>query len=140
LHGLLKTIIFDQGSQFVTRFWEQLHVSLGAHLIHSLTYHPQTDGQIERVKEILEDILRACVMEHQDSWDKNLPWAELSYNNSYQGSLKMAPFEILYGCRCHTPLNWIEPGEKVIFRPNLIEEAKATVSRIQENLRVTKSR
>jgi hypothetical protein len=140
LHGLLKTIIFDQGSQFVTRFWEQLHVSLGAHLIHSLTYHPQTDGQIERVKEILEDILRACVMEHQDSWDKNLPWAELSYNNSYQGSLKMAPFEILYGCRCHTPLNWIEPGEKVIFRPNLIEEAKATVNRIQENLRVTKSR
>jgi transposase InsO family protein len=140
LHGLLKTIIFDQGSQFVTRFWEQLHVSLGAHLIHSLAYHPQTDGQIERVKEILEDILRACVMEHQDSWDKNLPWAELSYNNSYQGSLKMAPFEILYGCRCHTPLNWIEPGEKVIFRPNLIEEAKATVSRIQENLRVTKSR
>jgi transposase InsO family protein len=140
LHGLLKTIIFDQGSQFVTRFWEQLHVSLGAHLIHSLAYHPQTDGQIERVKEILEDILRACVMEHQDSWDKNLPWAELSYNNSYQGSLKMAPFEILYGCRCHTPLNWIEPGEKVIFRPNLIEEAKATVNRIQENLRVTKSR
>jgi hypothetical protein len=71
------------------------------------------DGQIERVKEILQDMLRACVMEHQGSWDKNLPWAEFSCNNSYQESLKMAPFEVLYGCRCCTPLNGIEPGEKV---------------------------
>jgi hypothetical protein len=78
-------------------------------------------------------------MEHQDSWDKNLPWAEFSYNNSYQESLKMAPFEVLYGCRCRNPLNWIEPGEKMIFGPDLIEEAKATVSHIQDNLRATKS-
>jgi hypothetical protein len=59
-------------------------------------YHPQTDGQTERVNQILEDMLRACVLEHQGSWDQNLPWAEFSYNNSYQESLKMAPFEVLY--------------------------------------------
>jgi transposase InsO family protein len=97
LHGVPKTIISDRGSQFVAHFWEQLHASLGTHLIHSLAYHPQTDGQIERVNQILEDMLRACVMEYQGSWEKNLPWVEFSYNNSYQESMKMAPFEVL--CR-----------------------------------------
>jgi hypothetical protein len=75
-------IISDQGSQFIACFWEQLHVSLRTHLIHSLAYHPQTDGQIEGVNQILEDMLRARVMEYLDSWDKNLPWVEFSYNNN----------------------------------------------------------
>jgi hypothetical protein len=78
-------------------------------------------------------------MEHQGSWDKNLPWAEFLYNNSYHESPKMASFEALYGHRCHTPLNWIKSGEKTIFGPGLIEEAEATVSRIQDNLRAAKS-
>jgi hypothetical protein len=85
-------------------------------------------------------MLRACVMEYQGSWDKNLPWAEFSYNNSYQESLKMIPFEVLYGRRCHTPLNWIESGEKVIFRPDIVEEAETIVRRVQENLKAAKSR
>jgi hypothetical protein len=97
LHGVPKTIIFDRGSQYVTRFWELLHSSLETHLMHSLVYHPQTDGQTERVNQILEDMLRACAMEYQGRWDKNLSWAEFSYNNSYQGSLKMVSFEVLYG-------------------------------------------
>jgi hypothetical protein len=84
-------------------------VSLRTHLIHSLAYHPQMDGQTGRVNRILEDMLRACVMERPGSWDKNLPWTEFSYNNSYQESLKMEPFEVLYGRRCYTLLNWIEP-------------------------------
>jgi hypothetical protein len=139
LHGVLKTIISDRGSQFVACFWEQLHASLKTHLIHSLAYHPQMDGQTERVNQILEDMLRACVLEHQGSWDQNLPWAEFFYNNSYQESLKMTPFEVLYKCRCRTPLNWIELGEKVIFGPVLVEEAEATVRRIQENMKAMKS-
>jgi hypothetical protein len=120
LHGVSKTII-DWGSQFIAHFWEQLYASLRTHLIHSLTYHPHTDSQTERVNQILEDMLRASVMEHQGNSDKNLSWAEFSYNNSYQESVKMAPFEVLYGRRCRTPLNWIEPREKMIFRPDLIE-------------------
>jgi hypothetical protein len=140
LHGVLKTINSSRGSQFVTRFWEQLHVSLGTHLIHSSAYHLQTDGQTEQVNQILEDMLRAYVMEHSGSWDNILPCAEFSYNKSYQESLKMTPFEALYGRRCHTPLNWTGPGEKVVFAPDLVEEAKATVSRIQENLRTARSR
>jgi hypothetical protein len=98
------------------------------------------DGQMEHVNQRLKDMLRACVLEHPGSWDQNLPWAEFSYNNTYQESLKMAPFEVLYGRPCHTPLNWIEPGEKVIFGPDLVEEAEATVRRIQDNLKAVKSR
>jgi hypothetical protein len=97
LHGVLKTIVFDRGSQFVARFWEQLHASLGTHFIHSSAYHLQMDGQTERVNQILEHTLGACVMKYPGSCDKNLSWTEFSYNNSYQESLKMAPFEALYG-------------------------------------------
>jgi hypothetical protein len=98
------------------------------------------DGQIERVNQILEDMLRPCVMEYPDSWDKNLPWAEFSYNNNYQESLKMAPFEALYGRQCYTPLNWIEPGEKAIFGADIVAEAEATIRWIQENLKAVKLR
>jgi hypothetical protein len=97
------------------------------------------DGQTERVNQILEDMLRACVLEHHGSWDQNLHWPEFLYNNTYQERLKMAPFKELYGHRCHTPLNWIEPGEKVIFGPDLIDEAEATIHHIQDNLRAAKS-
>jgi hypothetical protein len=72
LQRVSKKIVFDWGWQFVARFWEQLYASLGTHLIHSLAYHPQTDGQIEKVNKILEDMFRACVMEYPDSWNKNL--------------------------------------------------------------------
>jgi hypothetical protein len=84
-------------------------------------------------------MLRACVLEYQGSWDQNLPLAEFSYNNSYQESLKMTPFEVLYGRQCRTPLNWIEPWEKMVFGPDIIEEAKSIVRRVQENLKVAKS-
>jgi hypothetical protein len=85
-------------------------------------------------------MLRVYVLEHPGSRDHNLSWAEFSYNNSYQESIKTAPFEVLYGHRCRTPLNWIEPGEKVIFGPDLVEEAESIVRRVQENLKVAKSR
>jgi hypothetical protein len=82
--GIPKTIISDRGYIFIARFWEQLHECLGTHLIRSLAYHPQTDGQIERVCQIIEDMLRACVLMDGPKWDKHLPLAEFSYNNSYQ--------------------------------------------------------
>jgi hypothetical protein len=94
-------IISDRGSQFIAC----LHAMLSCYLIHYSAYHPQTDGQTKRVNQILEDMLRACVMEYPDSSDKNLPQGELSYNNSYQESLKMAPFEVLYRRQCRTPVN-----------------------------------
>jgi transposase InsO family protein len=100
LHGVPKTIVSDRGTQFVIRFWEQLHESLGTKLIRSSSYHPQTDGQTERVNQIVEDMLRTSIMHFDKSWDKSLSLAEFSYNNSYQASLKMTPFEALCGRRC----------------------------------------
>jgi hypothetical protein len=79
-------------------------------------------------------------MEYPGSWDKNLSWAEFSYNSSYQESLKMVPFETLYGRQCRTPLNWIELGEKAIFSPDIVVETEATVRGIQENLKGAKLR
>jgi transposase InsO family protein len=99
-HGIPKTIVSDRGTQFVARFWEQLHESLGTKLIRSSSYHPQTDGQTVRVNQIVDDMLRASIMHFDKSWDKCLSLAEFSYNNSYQASLKMAPFEALYGRIC----------------------------------------
>jgi transposase InsO family protein len=68
LHGVPKAIVSDRGPQFVAKFWEALHKSLGTKLLHSLAYHPQTSGQTERVNQILEDMLRACVLEFPQKW------------------------------------------------------------------------
>jgi transposase InsO family protein len=97
LHEIPKTIISDRGTKFVARFWEQLHERLGTKLIRTSIYHPQTDGQTERINQILEDMLRASILNFDKSWDKCLSLSEFSYNNSYQASLKMAPFDALYG-------------------------------------------
>jgi transposase InsO family protein len=135
LHGILKTIVSDCGPQFVSKFREELHKSLGTKLLHSSAYHPQTSGQTERVNQILEDMLRACVLEFPQKWDDCLPLVEFSYNNSYQESIKMAPFEALYGRRCRTPLNWSELGERWFFRHDMVKETKEKVQRIIQNLK-----
>jgi transposase InsO family protein len=106
LHGVPKKIVSDRGSQFTSRFWRSFHENMNTKLNFSTAYHPQTDGQTERTNQVLEDMLRACALQHGGSWDKSLPYAEFSYNNSYQTSLKMSPFEALYGRKCRTPLCW----------------------------------
>jgi hypothetical protein len=135
LHGVLKTIVSDHGSQFVSKFWEELHKSLGTKLLHNSAYHLQTSGQTERVNQILEDILRACVLDFSQKWDECLALAEFSYNNSYQESIKMASFEVLYGRRCRTPLNWSEPGERNFFRPDMVKETEEKVPKIIYNMK-----
>jgi hypothetical protein len=140
LHGIPRTIVSDRGAPFVARFWEQLQESLGTHVIRSSAYHPQTDGQTEKVNQILEDMLRACVLHYGKDWDKCLSLAEFSYNNSYQSSLQMAPFEALYGRRCRTPLNWSQAGEKEIFGPDLVLEAEEKVRVIKKNLEAAQAR
>ena len=97
LHGIPKIMISDRGLQFAAHFWERMHKSLGTSLIRSTAYHPQTSGQIERLNQVLEDMLRACVLSSKGSWESWLPLAEFSYNYSYQESIRMAPFEALYG-------------------------------------------
>jgi len=85
-------------------------------------------------------MLRACAIQYGTSWDKSLPYAEFSYNNSYQASLKKSPFEALYGRRCRTPLFWNQTGEKQVFGADLIRDAEQQIKIVRENLRVAQSR
>jgi hypothetical protein len=140
LHGVPKKIVSDRGTQFTSRFWEKLHESMDTKLNFSSAYQPQTDGQTKRTNHILEDMLRACALKHGGSWDKSLPYAEFSYNNNYQASLKMAPFEALYGRKCRTPLYWSQTGESQLFGTDIIKEAERQVQIIRENLRIAQSR
>ena len=117
-----------------------MQASLGTQLIRSSAYRPQTDGQTERINQILEDMLRACVLSYSKKWDECLPLAEFSYNNSYQESIKMAPFEALYGRRCRTLVNWSEAGERSVFGPEMVSEAEEQVRFIHENLKIAQSR
>jgi transposase InsO family protein len=115
LHGVPKKIVSYRGSQFTSKFWERLHETLDTQLRFSFVYHPQTDDRTERVNQILEDMIRACALQYGRSYDKSLSHAEVSYNNSYQESLKMTPFEMLYGRRCRTLLFWSEVGERKVL-------------------------
>jgi transposase InsO family protein len=128
---VIKSIVSDRGSQFASRFWRKLHEALGSKLSFSTAYHPQTGGQTEHVNQFLEDMLRACVLAYGSKWEDCIPFAEFSYNNSYQSSLQMAPFEALYRCKCCIPLNWSEIGDSQVFGPDILREAEEKVQLIR---------
>jgi hypothetical protein len=112
-----------------------LHEALGTHLNFSSAYHPQTYDQTERTNQILEDMLKACALQDQSVWDKRLPYSEFSYNNNYQASSKMSPFQALYGS-CRTPLQWDQPGEKQLYGPDILLEAEENIKMVRENLKI----
>jgi hypothetical protein len=136
LHGVPKKIVSNKGTQFMSRFCEKLYETMHTRLNISSAYHPQTDGQTESVNQILEDMLRACALKDSKSWDKCLSYAEFFYNNSYQKSLKMSPFEVLYGRKCQTPLFWNEPWENQVIGPEILWEAERQVQIVRENLKL----
>nr|GEV23106.1 reverse transcriptase domain-containing protein [Tanacetum cinerariifolium] len=96
-HGVPVSIISDRDNRFTSHFWQSLQKALGTQLDMSTSYHPQTDGQIERTIQKLEDMLRACVIDLEKGWHRHSPLVEISYNNSYHISIKAAPFAALYG-------------------------------------------
>jgi hypothetical protein len=85
-------------------------------------------------------MLRACLLSSKGSWESWLPLAEFSYNNSYQESIKMAPFEALYDRKCRTPFNWIEPRERRYYGIDFVEEAEKKICIIQQNMKAAQSR
>ena len=103
---------------------------MGTQLTMSTAFHPQTDGQSERTIQVLEDMLRACVLDHKGSWEEHLTLVEFSYNKSYQTSIQIAPYEALYGRPCKSPLCWTEMGESSIIGPGLIRDTFEKVSLI----------
>ncbi|KAA0066907.1 pol protein [Cucumis melo var. makuwa] len=118
LHGVPVSIISGRDTRFTSKFWKGLQLALGTRLDFSTTFHPQTDGQTERLNQILEDMLRACVLEFSGSWDSHLHLMEFAYNNNYQATIGMAPFEALYGKCCRSPVCWGEVGEKRMLGPD----------------------
>ncbi|KAK8584220.1 hypothetical protein V6N12_068466 [Hibiscus sabdariffa] len=108
LHGISTSIVSDRDPKFILRFWKSLQKSIGTKVHLSTNFHPQTDGQSERIIQVLEDMLQACVIDFGKNWEKSLSLVEFAYNNSYQASIQMASFEALYGRRCRTPLCWSE--------------------------------
>ena len=85
-------------------------------------------------------MLRACVLDHKGSWEEHLPLVEFAYNNSYQASIQMAPYEALYGRPCRSPLCWTEVGESSITGPDLIRDTSEKVSLIRQCLLTAQSR
>nr|XP_048321730.1 uncharacterized protein LOC107406968 [Ziziphus jujuba var. spinosa] len=102
LHEVLLSIISYHDPRFTSNFWRSLHKAMCTKLNFSTAFHPQTDGRSKRTIQTLEDMLRACVMDFTGSWDKHLPLVEFAYNNSYHTSIKMAPYEALYGRKCRS--------------------------------------
>ena len=83
LHGVPISIVLDRDSRFVARFWQSLQQAMGTELRFNIAFHPQTDGQSERVIQVAEDMLCACVLDFKGHWSNHLPLVEFAYNNSY---------------------------------------------------------
>ena len=140
LHGVPVSIVSDQDPRFTAQFWKSFQKDMGTQLSMSTAFHPETDGQLERTIQILEDMLRACVLDLKGSWEEHLPLVEFAYNNSYQVSIQMAPYEALYGRPCRSPICWIEVGESSITGPDLIRDTSDKVGMIRKRLLTAQSR
>jgi len=129
------SIVSNQDPRFASRLWLSIQHSLGTSLNMSTTFHPQTDGQTERKIQILEDLLRACVLEFGGNWEDHLPLMEFTYNNSYQATIGMAPYEALYGRRCQTHVCWEEVGVRRLIGAEIIQMTTEKVKVIKDRMK-----
>ncbi|GJQ96401.1 putative reverse transcriptase domain-containing protein [Tanacetum coccineum] len=139
-HGIPVLIICDRDPRFASNFWRSLQKALGTNLDMSTAYHPQTDGQSERTIQTLEDMLRACAIDFGKGWFNHFPLVEFSYNNSYYASIKVVPFEALYGQKCHLPVCWAEVGEVQLTGPELVQETTEKIIQINQRMQVAHDR
>ena len=130
LRGVPVSIVSDRDPRFTAHFWKSFQKSMGTRLTMSTAFHPQTDGQSERTIQVLEYMLRACVLDHKCSWEEHFPLVEFGYNKNYQASMQMAPYEALYGRPCGSPICWTKVGESSITGYDLIRDTSEKVSLI----------
>ncbi|GJP52473.1 hypothetical protein CLOM_g11582, partial [Closterium sp. NIES-68] len=102
-HGIPTTLISDRDPKFTSKFWKELMSLLGTKLAMSSAYHPQTDGQTERLNQIVEQLLRAACKDEISKWDLHLPVLEFAYNNTTHGATGQTPFFLCYGRHPLTP-------------------------------------
>nr|GEW66465.1 reverse transcriptase domain-containing protein [Tanacetum cinerariifolium] len=130
-HGMPVSIICDRDPRFTSNFWRSFQKAMGTQLDMSMEYHPQTDGQSKKTIQTLEDMLRACVINFGNGWERHLPLVEFSYNNSYHASIKDAPSEALYGRKCRSPVCWAEVGDAQLIGPKLVHETTEKIVHIK---------
>ncbi|KAL0537454.1 hypothetical protein IC582_026432 [Cucumis melo] len=140
LHGVPVSIVSDRDARFTSKFWKGLQTAMGTRLDFSTAFHPQTDGQTKRLNQVLEDMLRACALEFPGSWDSHLHLMEFAYNNSYQTTIGMAPFEALYGKCCRSPVCWGEVGEQRLMGPELVQSTNEAIQKIRSRMHTAQSR
>ncbi|GJS84811.1 putative reverse transcriptase domain-containing protein [Tanacetum coccineum] len=139
-HGIPVSINYDRDPRFASNFWRLFQKAMGTQLDMSTAYHLETDGQSERTIQTLEDMLRACVIDFGNGWERHLPLIEFSYNNSYLTSIKAAPFEALYGRKCRSPVYWAEIGDAQLTGPELIHETTEKIVQIKQRIQDARDR
>ena len=135
LHGLPKVIVSDRDPKFTSKFWQALHSILGTKLSLSSSYHPQSDGQTERLNRTMEEALRSFVNYQQDNWDSLLPLLEFAFNNSVQASTDLSPFYINYGFHPHVMSDLIVPStNNVPHADGFVERLKAISNSARDSI------
>nr|GEY11564.1 putative reverse transcriptase domain-containing protein [Tanacetum cinerariifolium] len=129
-HGIPVLIICDRDPRFTSNFWNTFQKAMGNRLDMSTAYHLKTDGQSKRTIQTLEYMLRSCVIDFGNGWERHLPLVEFSYNNSYNASIKVAPFEALYGQKFRSPVCWAEVGDAQLTGPELIHETTEKIGKL----------
>ncbi|KAL4022676.1 hypothetical protein IC575_016420 [Cucumis melo] len=140
LHEVPVSIVSDRDARFTSKFWKGFQTATGTRLDFSTAFHPQTDGQTERLNQVLEDMLRACALEFPGSWDSHLHLMEFAYNNSFQATIGMAPFEALYDKCCRSPVCWGEVGEQRLMGPELVQSTNEAIQKIRSRMLTAQSR
>jgi hypothetical protein len=130
----------DRDPKFTSNFWKGLFQGFRTNLNFSTTYHPETDGQTERVNRVIEDMLRMYVMGKPSKWEDYLHLVEFAYNNGYQASLKMRSFEALYDRRCNTLVSLDNPANRIVVGPELLKEMEDQMLKIKQNLKTSQDR
>ena len=103
-------------------------------------FHPQTDGQSERVIQVLEDLLRVCILKLRGNWEEHIALVEFTYNNSHQAIIGMARYKTLYGRRWRTPLCWEEVGDRKLYGADLVQVTTKKVRTIKDRIKIVQDR
>ena len=135
-HGLPRRIVSDRDSKFTSNFWKSIFEATGTQLAYNTAYHPEIDGQTERVNQVVEDILRAYCMREPSKWTRYLYLVEFAYNASFQRSIGMSPFKALYGQECLTPLKWTDPLLKVQASKEMLDEMQQQTDLIRQEIKI----
>jgi hypothetical protein len=110
-HGLPKNIILNRNPKFTGKFWRALWKRIGLELKMNTSFHPQTDGQIERVNLVIQQFLRNYVVADQQDWVDHLELTEFCYNNSEHFATGSTPFQMVMSKSPIMPMTWAAHGE-----------------------------